>query len=223
MAKRLEQGRIDLLDVSTQALQHFGEVLARLVKAFRPSWREPHSSDLQTQVLVAQTNDHHRTRLTHTLEVAQISRTISRQLGLNEDLTEAIALGHDPDARPADRILANRILVDLGSKGTLGYYEPRALPYAGDPEVDAARAAVAVWRRFRPTVDLYVAPVLGVPVPPVDCDELDVRIPATAFLRPFNVLGWAALAIGDLQLVAPRDEVVLAAGLAWERAVSSSA
>src|SRR5437899_3350788 len=49
----------------------------------------------KTQVLVHQTNDHHRTRLTHTLEVAQISRTIARQLGLNEDLTESIALSHD--------------------------------------------------------------------------------------------------------------------------------
>ncbi len=49
----------------------------------------------KTQVLVTQTTDHHRTRLTHTLEVAQISRTIARQLGLNEDLTEAIALAHD--------------------------------------------------------------------------------------------------------------------------------
>jgi dGTPase len=49
----------------------------------------------KTQVLVAQTNDHHRTRLTHTLEVAQISRTVARQLGLNEDLTEAVALAHD--------------------------------------------------------------------------------------------------------------------------------
>jgi dGTPase len=49
----------------------------------------------KTQVLVNQTNDHHRTRLTHTLEVAQISRTIARQLGLNEDLTEAVALVHD--------------------------------------------------------------------------------------------------------------------------------
>jgi dGTPase len=49
----------------------------------------------KTQVLVNQTNDHHRTRLTHTLEVAQISRTVARQLGLNEDLTEAIALAHD--------------------------------------------------------------------------------------------------------------------------------
>lgn len=49
----------------------------------------------KTQVLVNQASDHHRTRLTHTLEVTQISRTIARQLGLNEDLTEAIALIHD--------------------------------------------------------------------------------------------------------------------------------
>src|SRR5215475_14548592 len=49
----------------------------------------------KTQVLTGQIGDHHRTRLTHTLEVAQISRTIARQLGLNEDLTEAIALMHD--------------------------------------------------------------------------------------------------------------------------------
>ncbi|MGF1582011.1 MAG: deoxyguanosinetriphosphate triphosphohydrolase [Gemmataceae bacterium] len=49
----------------------------------------------KTQVLVTQTNDHHRTRLTHTLEVAAISRTLARHLGLNEDLTEAIALAHD--------------------------------------------------------------------------------------------------------------------------------
>ncbi len=60
--------------------------------------------------------------------------------------------------------------------------------------------------------------MLGVELPPVDCDELDIRIPATAFLRPFNVLGWAAIAIGDLQFIAPSDEVVLAAALAWERA-----
>src|SRR5436309_4598235 len=49
----------------------------------------------KTQVLAAVTNDHHRTRLTHSLEVAQVSRTIARQLGLHEDLTEAIALSHD--------------------------------------------------------------------------------------------------------------------------------
>ncbi len=49
----------------------------------------------KTQVHVHQPGDYHRTRLTHTLEVAQISRTIARPLGLNEDLTEAIALLHD--------------------------------------------------------------------------------------------------------------------------------
>ncbi len=49
----------------------------------------------KTQVFIAPEADHYRTRLTHTLEVAQIARTISRALRLNEDLTEAIALGHD--------------------------------------------------------------------------------------------------------------------------------
>lgn len=49
----------------------------------------------KTQVFLAPDNVHYRTRLTHTLEVAQIARTISRSLALNEDLTEAIALGHD--------------------------------------------------------------------------------------------------------------------------------
>jgi Asp-tRNA(Asn)/Glu-tRNA(Gln) amidotransferase A subunit family amidase len=82
--------------------------------------------------------------------------------------------------------------------------------------VARARDAVRRWREYTPPVDLYVAPVLGVDLPPVDCNELEVRIALTAFLRPFNILGWAALAIGDLQLVAPRDEVGLAAGLAWE-------
>ena len=49
----------------------------------------------KTQVFLSPEGDHFRTRLTHTLEVAQVSRTIARGLGLNEDLTEAIALGHD--------------------------------------------------------------------------------------------------------------------------------
>jgi dGTPase len=49
----------------------------------------------KTQMFIAPEADHYRTRLTHTLEVAQIARTISRALRLNEDLTEAIALGHD--------------------------------------------------------------------------------------------------------------------------------
>ena len=49
----------------------------------------------KTQVFLAPAGDHYRTRLTHTLEVTQIARTIARALLLNEDLTEAIALGHD--------------------------------------------------------------------------------------------------------------------------------
>ncbi|HHW40766.1 MAG TPA: deoxyguanosinetriphosphate triphosphohydrolase [Syntrophomonadaceae bacterium] len=49
----------------------------------------------KTQVFIAPEGDHYRTRITHTLEVSQISRTIARALRLNEDLTEAIALGHD--------------------------------------------------------------------------------------------------------------------------------
>ena len=49
----------------------------------------------KTQVFLVPTGDHYRTRLTHTLEVSQIARTISKALRLNEDLTEAISLGHD--------------------------------------------------------------------------------------------------------------------------------
>ena len=49
----------------------------------------------KTQVFISPDGDHFRTRLTHTLEMMQVSRTIARFLGLNEDLTEAIALGHD--------------------------------------------------------------------------------------------------------------------------------
>ena len=49
----------------------------------------------KTQVFVAPEGDHYRTRLTHTLEVSALSRTVARALGLNEDLVEAIAMGHD--------------------------------------------------------------------------------------------------------------------------------
>ena len=63
----------------------------------------------KTQVFLAPEGDHYRTRLTHTLEVAQIARTIARALQMNENLTEAIALGHDlghtPFGHSGERIL----------------------------------------------------------------------------------------------------------------------
>lgn len=58
----------------------------------------------KTQVFIDPVGDHYRTRLTHSLEVAQIARTISRALRLNEDLTEAIALGHDVGHTPFGHI-----------------------------------------------------------------------------------------------------------------------
>ncbi len=66
----------------------------------------------KTQVFLSPTGDHYRTRLTHTLEVSQIARTISRLLMLNEDLTEAIALGHDLGHSPfghSGEIVLNQI------------------------------------------------------------------------------------------------------------------
>lgn len=70
----------------------------------------------KTQVFLSPEGDHYRTRLTHTLEVSQISRTIARSLDLNEDLTEAIALGHDLGHTPFGHT-GERILQKLCEKG----------------------------------------------------------------------------------------------------------
>src|ERR1700730_17731750 len=94
----------------------------------------------KTQVLVNQASDHHRTRLTHTLVVAQISRTIARQLGLNEDLTEAIALAHDLGHPPFGH--AGETALDECMKAHGGFehnrhglriVEPAESPYADLP------------------------------------------------------------------------------------------
>jgi dGTPase len=74
----------------------------------------------KTQVFFAPTGDHYRTRLTHTLEVSQIARSIAKVLRLNEELTEAIALGHDlghtPFGHAGERVLNDLIgnLIDGG-------------------------------------------------------------------------------------------------------------
>lgn len=71
----------------------------------------------KTQVFLSPEGDHYRTRLTHTLEVSQIARTIARALRLNEDLTEAISLGHDlghtPFGHAGERAL-NTLMSDEG-------------------------------------------------------------------------------------------------------------
>ncbi|MEG2480437.1 MAG: deoxyguanosinetriphosphate triphosphohydrolase [Clostridia bacterium] len=63
----------------------------------------------KTQVFLSPMGDHFRTRLTHTLEVAQVARTLARALRLNEDLTEAIALGHDLGHTPFGHIGENTL------------------------------------------------------------------------------------------------------------------
>ncbi len=70
----------------------------------------------KTQVYIAPEGDHFRTRLTHTLEVSQVARTLARSLRLNEDLTEAIALGHDLGHTPFGHI-GERSLNELMADG----------------------------------------------------------------------------------------------------------
>jgi aspartyl-tRNA(Asn)/glutamyl-tRNA(Gln) amidotransferase subunit A len=93
--------------------------------------------------------------------------------------------------------------------------------------VEAARRALGSWRARaarEPDVDLVLSPTLGVPeIPPADVDELEIRLPFSAFTRPFSYLGWAAIAIGELQLAARDDATVLAAALAWEDAYGAPA
>jgi len=85
----------------------------------------------KTQVFIPFEGDHYRTRLTHTLEVTQVARTMARALGLNEDLTEACALGHDlghtPFGHSGEKVL-NRIL--SGGEPALPL-EPKVAAQAG--------------------------------------------------------------------------------------------
>ena len=75
----------------------------------------------KTQVFFAPTGDHYRTRLTHTLEVSQIARTIAKVLRLHEELTEAIALGHDLGHTPFGH--AGERVIDMLMPGGFNHYE----------------------------------------------------------------------------------------------------
>jgi dGTPase len=102
---RIEQEHEHLSDQASFSDRSLGRDRASQEDRFRSTYQKDrdkilHSKSFRrlshkTQVFLASEGDHFRTRLTHTLEVAQIARTITRALGLNEDLTEAISLGHD--------------------------------------------------------------------------------------------------------------------------------
>jgi dGTPase len=73
--------------------------------------------DQKTQVFVSRTGDNYRTRLTHSIEVSQVARSVARSLGLNEDLTEAVALAHDLGHAPFGHSgcdVLDRLMVDHG-------------------------------------------------------------------------------------------------------------
>jgi len=104
--EHLEQREYQILsDLAAKSAESKGRVFAEVKCDLRTDFQRDrdrivHSKALRrlmhkTQVFLSPEGDHFRTRLTHTLEVSQIARTVARALGLNEDLTEAIAMGHD--------------------------------------------------------------------------------------------------------------------------------
>ena len=100
-----ERERINLSPFATLSSETRGRQKKEEECSLRPAFQHDrdriiHSKSFRrlkhkTQVFLTPTGDHYRTRLTHTLEVAQIGRTVSKALRLNDDLTEAISLGHD--------------------------------------------------------------------------------------------------------------------------------
>ena len=115
--------RETLAPFATLSSESRGRLRAEEEDAIRPAFQRDrdrivHSKAFRrlkhkTQVFLAPTGDHYRTRLTHTLEVSQIARTIAKVLRLNEELTEAIALGHDlghsPFGHAGERVLKELI------------------------------------------------------------------------------------------------------------------
>jgi len=104
--EKLEQRELDYLsDFATKSVNSAGRKIQEEQSDLRTDFQRDRDRILhskafrrlkhKTQVFLSPFDDHFRTRLTHTLEVSQIARTISRALDLNEDLTEAISLGHD--------------------------------------------------------------------------------------------------------------------------------
>ncbi len=114
------------LVVNTKGRDHMQEKCSLRTEYQRDRDRILHSKSFRrlkhkTQVFITPQGDHYRTRLTHTLEVSQIARTIARALRLNEDLTEAMSLGHDLGHTPFGHHGENAL--DMLCEGGFRHYE----------------------------------------------------------------------------------------------------
>src|SRR5438067_5563376 len=102
---RLEERERELAPAAARSFESRGRARAEAPSDMRTEYQRDRDRIIhckafrrlkhKTQVFIAPSGDHYVTRMTHTLEVAQIARTICRALNLNEDLVEAISLGHD--------------------------------------------------------------------------------------------------------------------------------
>ena len=130
--QQLEQRERDILaPQATKSADSRGRVRPEPEDPIRPAFQRDRDRVIhckafrrlkhKTQVFFAPTGDHYRTRLTHTLEVSQIARSIAKVLQLNEELTEAIALGHDLGHTPFGHA-GERVLNDL-VPGGFNHYE----------------------------------------------------------------------------------------------------
>jgi dGTPase len=126
-AKLEENERLTLAPYAVQSANSRGRLYPEEESAYRTVFQKDRDRvihtgafrrlEYKTQVFVNTEGDHYRTRLTHTLEVAQVAKTIARALGVNEDLTETIALAHDlghpPFGHAGERIL-NELMASAG-------------------------------------------------------------------------------------------------------------
>src|SRR5213595_3320410 len=130
--EQLEQRERDILaPQASKSADSKGRVRTEPEDAIRPAFQRDRDRIIhtkafrrlkhKTQVFFSPTGDHYRTRLTHTLEVAQIARTIAKVLRLHEELTEAIALGHDLGHTPFGH--AGERVIDSLMPGGFNHYE----------------------------------------------------------------------------------------------------
>src|SRR6476620_4733179 len=130
--EQLEQREREILDAAAaKSADSRGRLRPEAEDSIRPAFQRDRDRVVhckafrrlkhKTQVFFAPTGDHYRTRLTHTLEVSQIARTIAKVLRLHEELTEAIALGHDLGHTPFGH--AGERVIDGLMPGGFNHYE----------------------------------------------------------------------------------------------------